>query len=83
MQIFCLDEYISAMVKLLFMCWIQLMVSVICTWTGRFLAELTKEVFSDLEASKYQVCYLFITCFVSNGTGSYFSNLSRMLCYGF
>jgi hypothetical protein len=24
--------------------------------TGRFLAELTKEVFSDLEASKYQVC---------------------------
>jgi hypothetical protein len=57
------------------------MVSVICTWTGRFLAELTKEVFSDLEASKYQVCYLFITCFVSNGTSSSdFSNLSKICC---
>lgn len=38
--------------------------------TGRFLAELTKEVFSDLEASKYQVCYSFITCFLRAGTSS-------------
>jgi hypothetical protein len=44
------------MVQLLFTCCIQLTVSMTCTWTGRFLAELTKEVFSDLEASKYQVC---------------------------
>lgn len=28
---------------------------------GRFLAELTKEVFSDLEASKYQVLLSFFT----------------------
>jgi hypothetical protein len=26
-----------------------------CPYTGRFLAELTHQVFSDLEASKYQV----------------------------
>lgn len=36
-------------------------------WAGRFLAELTKEVFSDLAASKYQVLlvpfiYDFYTC---------------------
>ncbi|ONM61046.1 AMP deaminase [Zea mays] len=42
-----------SIVQLLFTCSIYLMVNV--NLTGRFLAELTKEVFSDLEASKYQM----------------------------
>jgi hypothetical protein len=31
----------------------------VCLYTGRFLAELTKQVFSDLSGSKYQVTFLF------------------------
>jgi AMP deaminase len=38
------------------LCCIELIANVTCASSGRFLAELTKEVFSDLEASKYQVC---------------------------
>lgn len=45
-----------------------------CLVTGRFLAELTQQVFSDLKASKYQVCeevvsvsYIYV-CFVVMNT---------------
>ena len=46
---------------------------------GRFLAELTKQVFSDLSASKYQVnCQVGNLFFVFSGT-SYLSSFNFLL----
>jgi hypothetical protein len=38
-------------------CWLSLPSGL---FAGRFLAELTKQVFADLAASKYQVIALFL-----------------------
>jgi hypothetical protein len=42
-------------------CIVLSMLISVCWWAGRFLGELTKQVFSDLVASKYQVL-LFPIC---------------------
>jgi len=42
-------------------CFALSMLIAVCWWAGRFLGELTKQVFSDLSASKYQV-HLCPTC---------------------